>query len=473
MKRSLSIRAYLGLSHALLLMISLGAIGFVWSRNEYQVITGELQGMMRERATLIAKIVSHEIQEHDIIRLDQSEFPEFRFNRDLAVVYIDHSGSLYNLSLETASPEQVDVFMELSREYLSVNESTANVINPKAGPSTVYAAAPVFDNQGQHIGEVCILMPLGQLDAYIARLRWLLIGAISILVFLGVGVSILLTNYFSRQFSRAQRLAAMVSEGKYQLRIPEAGPTELRELSGYLNVMAEKLEEQLRTRRTLLANVTHELARPLAGLQLGIESLRKGAIQDPDLSDDLLVNMEQSINRLKGRIEDLALAAQPATQPIELYRTAVAVEPFLKGTATYYGTLADPSGIRLEVHVEPDLPPVYADEKRLHQIMGNLVDNAIKFTPPGQLIQLLAERADEQRIRLMVHDGGTGMSSWELEHIFEPFFQGDTGRKIKQGMGLGLSIARQLAEVHQGSLTVENHPAGGVLATLTLPIAET
>lgn len=472
MKSSFSIRTYLGFSHAILLILSLGAIGFVWSRNEYRVITEELQLVMRERATLIANVIGHELAEHDKIQVDQTEFPEVRFHKDIVAVYIDQSGAVYDLGLASVSSQQVNVLLDLSAEYRA-NGDAASLVTSEIEPTHIYAAAPVLDSQGQRAGEVCILMPLGQLDSYIVRMRWLLIGAIWVVVLLGVGVSTLLTNYFSHQFSRAQQLAATVADGNYHLRIPEAGPTELRDLSHYLNVMAEKLQEQLKTRRKLLANVTHELARPLAGLQLGVESLRKGAIQDPELADDLLVNMEQSINRLKARIEDLALAAQPEKQPVELHRTAVAVEPFLKGTAAYFGALADSQGLRIDVQADCELPLVDADEKRLQQILGNLIDNAIKFTPPGSVIHLFAERADEHHMRITVHDGGAGMAAWETDHIFEPFYQGDIGRRIKQGMGLGLSIARQLAQAHGGSLTLENHPAGGVIATLTLPIIET
>ena len=267
-------------------------------------------------------------------------------------------------------------------------------------------------------------------------------------------------------------MAATVANGNYKLRIPEAGPTELRDLSHYLNQMAEKLQEQLKTRQRLLANVAHELARPLAGLQLGIESLRKGALQDPDLADDLLVSMGFTVHRLEGLIDDITLAAQPETSPVVLNPTALAVEPFLQGVATRFWSLADSRGLRLEVRVEADLPPVYADEKRLNQIIGNLMDNAIKFTPRGKTICLFAECACEETIRILVKDGGKGISPEEAEHLFEPFYQGDVGRRIKQGMGLGLSIAQQLAHVHGGSLTLENHPEGGTLAILTLPIAD-
>jgi signal transduction histidine kinase len=297
------------------------------------------------------------------------------------------------------------------------------------------------------------------------------VGAIVIVAFLGVGVSFLLTNYFSRQFSHAQGLAANVASGDYHLRIPENGPTELRDLSHYLNVMAEKLQKQLDTRQQLLSNVAHELARPLAGLQLGIESLRKGAIQDPDLSDDLLVGMGQTINRLEDLIDDITLAAQPETSSIELHPTALPVEPFLQGVATRFWSLADSRGLSLKVRVEAGLPSVLADEKRLNQIIGNLVDNAIKFTPHGKTIRLSAERADQENVRILIHDGGKGISPDEVKHLFEPFYQGDIGRRIKQGMGLGLSIAQQLAQAHGGALVLENHPEGGTLAILTLPIA--
>ena len=472
MKKSFSIRTYLSFSHALLLVISLGAIGIFWSQNEYRVITQGLQSLMRERVSLLADILSHEFAESGEVKLDKSEFPIITQETNLLTTYIDNSGNLYELVPGTVSPHQQELFRRLSSEHPIYNDIFATLISSDSETTSVYAAAPVVDTKKQPIGAVCLLMPLGDLESYILQLRWLLIGAIITVAALGIGVSFLLTNYFSRQFSRAQRLSATVANGDYQLRIPEEGPTELRDLSRYLNQLAENLQEQLKVRQTLLANVAHELARPLAGLQLGIESLRKGAIQEPDLADDLLVSMKLTIQRLEGLIDDVTLAAQPKTRPIELHCTAVAIEPFLQGVATRFWSLAVTRGLRLEVQVDAGLPSVFADERRLNQIVGNLMDNAIKFTPPGKTIHISAERASEGNARLMVHDVGQGISPDEAEHLFEPFYQGDIGRRIKQGMGLGLSIAQQLALAHGGSLTLENHPEGGALAVLTLPIAE-
>lgn len=472
MKRSLSIRTYLGISYVLLLILTLGGIGFIWSRNEYKVITDQLQSVMHERVSLLANILTHEYLEHGEIRLDNAGIPIIGHDKNLIAVFVDNSGSLFELVPGSVNKDNEELFEKIVSERSAYEESFTSLVHSDFHTTNIYAAAPVFDSQDIFLGEVCILMPLGELDAYILQLRWLLVVAISIVALVGVGLSYLLSNYFSRQFSRAQGLAATVANGNYDLRIPEAGPTELRDLSRYLNIMAEKLQEQLGTRQRLLANVAHELARPLAGLQLGIESLRKGAIQEPELADDLLVSMGQTVHRLEGLIDDITLAAQPKTSPVELNRTVLAVEPFLQGVATRFWSLAESRELSIDVQVQSGLPPLFADERRLNQIMGNLVDNAIKFTPPGRHVRLSAESANDQQIRIMVRDGGKGISEEEAEHLFEPFYQGDVGRRIKQGMGLGLSIAQQLTQVHGGSLTLQNHPEGGALATLTLPVVD-
>ena len=471
MKRNISIRTFLGLSHGLLLILSLGLIGLVWSHNEYQIMTRELQKMMRERVSMLATFVSHEFAEYNEIKLDTSEFPLVYQEKNLLAVYIDTSGNLYELKPGTVGSRQRALFQQVYNEYSDYEEVDSSLIKSDFNSTLLYAASPVFDPQDQFIGSVCLLLPLADLDSYFVNSRWLLTGAILGAGLLGVGVSYFLTKYFTQSFSRAQGLASKVARGQYHIHIPEEGPTELRNLASYLNLMTEKLQEQTKMRQTLLSNVAHELARPLAGLQLGIESLRKGAIQEPELADDLLVTMEQTIQRLDGLIEDVTLAAQPKTVPIELKRVILHVEPFLQGIANRFWYLADSRGLNLEVKVEKDLPPIYADEKRLNQIVGNLLNNAIKFTPPGENILLSAENADDSHVRLVVHDKGEGISPDEADRLFEPFYQGDIGRRIKQGMGLGLSIAQQLTLAHGGELFLNNHPEGGAVAILILPKA--
>jgi len=470
MKKPLGIRAYLFVSQAVLLVTSLGAIGFIWSRNEYQTLTDELQKVLLERAGLVANVVGHEISEHGQEAIKSVDISRSQLGDDMHGVYIDETGFPHELIIGTVDADEMALFQELAPTYYTINESITAVVDSHARITNVFAAAPVYDSNDNKIGIVCLLMPIEYLDRYITRLRLILAGAIAIVVLLGAGGSTILTNYFSRQFIRAESMAATIASGDYHLRIPEQGPDELRNLSKSLNHLAEKLQDQLKERQTLLANVAHELARPLAGLELGIESLRKGALQeDPGLADDLLVSMRQTISRFEALIDDITLAAYPQSKPIELNREALSIEPILRGAITRYWTVARSRDINFEVHVEPDLPELSADDKRLNQILGNLMDNAIKFSAQGKTIRLSAEKVEDHKIRIQIHDGGAGVSPDDYERIFEPFYQGDTGRRIKQGMGLGLAIAQQLARAHGGELELKNHPNGGGLAILTLP----
>jgi two-component system sensor histidine kinase BaeS len=473
MSRPLGIRAYLAISYSALLILSLGAIGFIWSQNEYRAITRQIESLMRDRVTLLSDVVEHELAENDDIRGGQAQYAGVELSKDTVAVFIDGSGSVVELFPGTVSPADAALFAALSGKYDLPDHSPEPLVKTDTDAGAVYAAAQVFSRDNELLGTVNLLTGLDGLETYVSQVRWMFLGAILVVLLLGVALSTLLANAFSRQFSNAQRLASSVAEGNYQLRLPVTGPAELRVLARSLNRMTETLEEQLQARARLLANVTHELARPLAGLQLGIESLRKGAARDPDLGDDLLVSMEQTIQRFEGLIDDITLAAQPTSRPIDLHLSAIALEPFLRGVATRFWAAANSRRIRFDVSAEEGLPPVLADEKRLGQILGNLVDNALKFTPHGGTIRLSGEKVDDGYERVLVHDGGRGITPDEAEHLFEPFFQGETGRNMKQGMGLGLAISQQLARAQGGSLTLENHPAGGALAILVLPTANT
>ena len=180
MKKPFSIRTYLTVSYALLLIFSLGGIGFIWSGNEYRVITNGLQNLMRERVELLANVLGHEFAENGAIKWNQAELRFVNNEENLVATYIDNSGLLYELVPGSVSPRQEELFLEISSEHPVYQESFVMLVKPKSEATSIYAAAPVRDNQDQFLGVVCVLMPIGDLDSYIIRLRWLLVVAIAV-----------------------------------------------------------------------------------------------------------------------------------------------------------------------------------------------------------------------------------------------------------------------------------------------------
>lgn len=469
MRKSISLHSYLSLTNAILILMVLGVIGYIWSRGQQDAIERELQSEVREHALLLATIVSQKYDQNPDLNIDSYQLPADITNADYIVAYLANDLSLHNLGDQPLTVEQSNYFRQYGHTALN---GDSNVVRLRWGTRTeesIYASSPVLDHYGKVSGAICVILPLDRLGTQFSRMRLTLLSIVLGVSLIGIIVSFLFTNLITQRVVDAEKLAARVAQGDYQLRLPETGPRELQELATHLNRMAQELQDQTHQRQSLLANVTHELARPLGGLQQGVESLQGGAFKDKELSAELLDNMAQTIRRMELLIDDIGLAAHPTTKPIQLNRTCIQLEPFLRSLVTRSRTAARNHDIEIDFDLPPALPEIYADEKRLNQIMGNLIDNALKFTPREGRINVTVKFPDPEHIQLMVRDSGPGIAAEDAPYIFSPFYQGQAGKRIMQGMGLGLAIARQLAEAHGGSLVLENAPGGGSIAILNLP----
>lgn len=224
----------------------------------------------------------------------------------------------------------------------------------------------------------------------------------------------------------------------------------------------------------ILANVTHELARPIGALKLGVDSLQAGALKDLSLTEDLLSEMSRTLVRMEALVNDLSLAAQSSTNEISVHINCLPLEPIVYGIKSRFWLRAEACKIDLKLDIPPRLPPVFADEVRLNQMIANLVDNALKYSPPERDVIIRAEVEDDL-VKISVLDHGPGISSEDYPHIYESFFQGNTIKGVKQGMGLGLSITHQLIRAHQGRMEIKNNIEGGLCASLylhTCPLTE-
>jgi len=288
-------------------------------------------------------------------------------------------------------------------------------------------------------------------------------------------------------------------DGQTQLarRAQETPPDELGRLAGQFNRMAanlanaqqqkdeaqqealqnkeqaiENLKKTDRLKDEFLANTSHELRTPLNGI-IGItQSLLDGVGGElSELQRQNLVMIAQSGKRLSGLVNDILDAYKMQRQELQLQRKPLDVKSIVQWVLELSQALLKTKNITLRNEVPAELPPVYADENRLQQILLNLVGNAIKFTQEGH-VSVLAEQEDDT-IRIWVQDTGIGIAQDQQAHIFEAFSQGDgsTAREYG-GTGLGLSISRQLIELHGGTISVTSQPGEGSMFTFTLPLSQ-
>ena len=202
---------------------------------------------------------------------------------------------------------------------------------------------------------------------------------------------------------------------------------------------------------------------------MGIEALSHGANRDPQFYQELLEGMDQETARLQRLLEDLSHLHEQALGVLELDRQTLDLNTWLAETLIPWQQAALNKRLHWNIHVPTSLPVVQADPLRLGQIIGNLVSNAIKYTPGGGAVTVEAGE-DGAYVWIRISDTGPGIPAADQEKMFEPFVRGGQGKRFPQGLGLGLSIARELVEAHGGRLELESEAGFGSKFTVRLPL---
>ena len=242
------------------------------------------------------------------------------------------------------------------------------------------------------------------------------------------------------------------------------GPAELRDLAKAFDQMAESLARQEKVRRNLVADVAHELRTPVAVLQAGHEALLDG-VTEP--TPEQLGSLRDEVLRLAHMVDDLQRLA--AAEAAALQLTLVPCD--LAEIAETAASRLDGAFAAADIILKRRLASVQVmgDPVRLHEVVANLLTNALKFTPAGGSVLLETGPEGEQAV-LRVRDTGPGIAPDELPHIFDRFFRG-RGAAGVAGSGIGLTVVAELVRAHQGQLDVASPPGEGTQFTLTLPRA--
>jgi signal transduction histidine kinase len=276
----------------------------------------------------------------------------------------------------------------------------------------------------------------------------------------------LLAHGMTRPLREMVSAARAMSRGEYERRVTATSRDEVGELGRAFNRMAADLAEVDRIRRDLVANVSHELRTPLGALRAMLENLVDG-VETPDAES--LADMLGHVERLGALVEQLLDLSKLESGAVPLERAPVRGSALLERAVTDWRQGARARGVDLKLVVEPDHLVLNADATRLHQVVSNLVANAIRHAPAGSTVTVSA-RANGRGTVLEVSDEGPGIPQAEAERVFERFYRSDQARSSGDGgSGLGLAIARWIVELHDGTIRTEERTPGGCRMIVELP----
>jgi signal transduction histidine kinase len=259
--------------------------------------------------------------------------------------------------------------------------------------------------------------------------------------------------------------ASAMARGDHGVRVRATSRDEVGKLARAFNTMAAQLADVDRQRRELVANVSHELRTPIGALQALLENLADG-VEPPDPAT-LRVALAQTerLGRLVAQLLDLSRMESGA---LPLRPVRFPVRPLLE-QALRECELSEPGALRLKVCVQPGDLAVRADPERVHQVVANLLDNAVRHSPPDGRVWVSAHEADGMTT-IAVADEGPGIPAHEAARVFERFYRTDEARSGRAGgTGLGLAIARWIVDAHGGAIRAEEREPGGCRFVVELP----
>ena len=369
------------------------------------------------------------------------------------------SAALERIADRVADPRAVPLRGELrldsGKRLLYVAEPVRATENAQASVSLMLVIAESYRPMRLAVGD---LLP---------RLLWS--GAIALVVSLGLAA--LLAYSISRPLERIAQAAEDVAGGSFEQRLQISAPREIARLASSFNWMTQQVQAILQSQQDLVANVSHELKTPLTSIQGYSQALLDGTASDSSAQERAALVIHEEAVRMRCLVDELLDLARLESRQVRLAHEPVNMADLVRDCATRFSAAAEKAGTTLEVHV-PSTLPVVGDGERLSQVLGNLVDNALKHSRnvrDGGRVLISGELCEEW-VLCSVTDNGPGIPAEELPRIFERFYQVEKSRVRRGGgAGLGLAIAHEIVVGHGGHIVAESAEGLGTRFTIELP----
>lgn len=356
---------------------------------------------------------------------------------------------------ENISPDYVKL------NILAIQDGWVNLQDEMDGEKWEIRTLQLDEGSALQIGQ-----SMGDREGLLSKIRNVYLFAIIPIILLGyLGGLFIADRALSPIRQLINTLDSIVNNSKMDVRVPEHHVDKLHdELISLFNKMLDKIETLINGMRDVLDNVAHDLRTPMTRLRGTAEiALQSGSSED---IKDALVDCIEESERIQIMLNTLMDVSEAETGAMKLNPEKINVAPMIDEVVDLYSYVAEEKEIAVQTGFPEELY-VTADSSRLRQVLANLVDNAIKYTPRGGKVGIEADQ-DEKEVRIIVKDTGVGISEHELDNIWDRLYRGDKSR-TERGLGLGLSLVKAIVGAHRGYVQVFSTPGTGSAFSVHLP----
>lgn len=462
-----SLRTKLMLSHVGLVLLAMVMLGFYLIRNIDRFYLTTIQGRMRDEAALMSDRIKGDLAagNRDAVR---KYVQDLGATISVRVLVSDADGTILGSSEQEDSTMigRPGVSRGLSRALRAPEETVIEGV-ARSTADVVYLLMPV-DVDGRRVGAMRLSYQLGDLNSQMQTIETIILAGLAAAVGVALLISLVLAQNLSASARRLAAAARGVASGRPMRRLGMKGKDEIQEAGRAFDAMADRLERLEKARQQLMGDISHDLHSSITGVTMAVEAMQQGAVDDPAMRPLLLGGLASHGRRLHRLADDLLEAARIESGGLQLQRELVDPRQVLGNVAAEFVAEAAQQGVEIELCECADLPALWADGGRIAQALGNLVENAIRYSAQGGVVSLEGQ-AWGGECRLLVRDQGPGIPPEELDRLFDRFNRYDVARPGR--LGFGLAIAKGLVEAHGGRIEVESEIGVGSVFTLVLPVS--
>ncbi len=397
--------------------------------------------------------------------------------------------------LDQSGKVQADSFSELNGKRLEIPEVASVLTGEKAVDYGVHGFDPdrslsvfsYFGSQqgqedewvaycsaaivsgGETVGVLVYSSSVGDMMASLVALQKNMLIYFLVAAFVAAVIALFLSRLITKPVDRLTRGIQRMGRGDLSVRVPVKGGGELRKLAETFNTMSEKLERLDKSRNQFVSNASHELKTPLSTMKILLENIIYQPDMQANLRTEFLTDVNSEIDRLNLIISDLLTLVSMDTNAMRLRLETFKIGDLVTEVVQRLSIVARQKQQEIRVNLS-DGCEMHADRAKLTQVIYNILDNAIKYTPPRGVIRLRLVRSGRNAV-LTIADNGPGIPKEDQAHIFDRFYRVDKARsRDTGGTGLGLSIVHQFVLMHGGNVTVDSTEGSGTTFTIELPM---
>ena len=383
---------------------------------------------------------------------------------DVVVLGLSESGDVVRVFEEGDRFFEERLSLDMAGLDLAALEGSTYVegsVEAEGGERLSYVLSALSDEEAARQGYCCIAVALvGEpRSAVLGDLSWRLLIAGVLALVIATLVGFLVSRSIYRPVQRVAAAARSVARGQLQQRVAVEGSQEAQELAQSFNQMTEEVERQQTALRDFLANVSHDLQTPLTSINGFSRALMDNVVDEQEGRQNAYRIIEDESRRLLRLVGGLVDLSRIEAGQVQVEHKPVDAAMLLSHVGDLFALRAQELDVRLSVR-EPDVGEVLGDWDRLDQVLGNLLDNALRHTPPGGDVELSARVESETSVSIAVADTGVGIAEEAIPHLFDRYYKSDRPG-AQGGTGLGLAIARELVRAQGGEIQVSSEQGEG------------